>query len=245
MINVAETAEGHLLTAGGDGRVWTVRADGQREAFDNLHNVGWLRKCGDSVLFTSIEGNAVTLSRESVDGSRSLTLFSGDLAYPGCSSDGKFAYFVNRHRPQKLWRISMRGGFPEEIAGGMGEGVTGWLDISPDGKLLSYTFAKYNPAGWKLAVIPERGGSALRTFDVPGGTTRVRWSPNGGGLQYLLTQDGATNVWEQALEGGKPKQLTKFTSGRIFDFSWSTDNRRLLLTRGEVTSDVVLLSNLR
>ena len=136
-------------------------------------------------------------------------------------------------------------GSPEEIAGGMGEGVTGWLDISPDGKLLSYTFDQYNPAGWKLAVNPAHGGSALRTFDVPGGTTRVRWSPTGTGLQYLVTQDGATNVWEQALEGGKPKQLTKFTSGRIFDFSWSSDSRRLLLTRGDVTSDVVLLNNLR
>jgi DNA-binding winged helix-turn-helix (wHTH) protein/dipeptidyl aminopeptidase/acylaminoacyl peptidase len=245
MINVAETTDGRLLSSGGDGRVWTVKADGQREALSNLHNVGWLRKCGDSVLFTSVERNAVTLSRATVDGSRSLTLFSGDLAYPGCSPDGKFAYYVNRHRPQKVWRLSMQGGSPEEITDGMGEGVTGWLDISPDGKLLSYTFDQYNPAGWKLAVIPARGGSALRTFDVPGGTTRVRWSPNGSGLQYLLTQDGATNVWEQALEGGKPKQLTKFTSGRIFDFSWSSDNRRLFLTRGDVTSDVVLLNNLR
>jgi Tol biopolymer transport system component len=122
--------------------------------------------------------------------------------------------------------------FPEEITDGMGEGVTGWLDISPDGKFLSYTFHQYNPAGWKLVVIPARGGSALSTFDVPGGTNRVRWSSKGTELQYLLTQDGATNVWEQPLHGGKPKQLTKFTSGRIFDFSWSSDNRRLFLTRG-------------
>ena len=139
----------------------------------------------------------------------------------------------------------MQGGSPEEITDGMGEGVTGWLDISPDGKLLSYTFDQYNPAGWKLVVISARGGSALRTLDVPGGTNRVRWSSNGSRLQYLLTQDWATNVWEQALVGGKPRQLTKFTSGRIFDFSWSSDNRRLFLTRGDVTSDVVLLNNLR
>jgi len=245
MINVAEIMDGRLLSSGADGRVWTVKADGQREALSNFHNVGWFRKCGDSILYTSVEGNAVTLSRATIDGSRSLILFSGDLAYPGCSSDGKFAYYVNRHRPQKIWRISMQGGSPEEITDGMGEGVTGWLDISPDGKLLSYTFDEYNPVRWKLVVIPAHGGSALRTFDVPGGTNRVRWSSSGSGLQYLLTQDGATNVWEQALGGGKPKQLTKFTSGRIFDFSWSSDNRRLFLTRGDVTSDVVLLNDLR
>jgi DNA-binding winged helix-turn-helix (wHTH) protein/Tol biopolymer transport system component len=245
MFNIAESTDGRLLSSGGDGRVWTIKPDGRRETFKNLHNVFWLRKCGNFVLFTSVEGNAVTLSRATLDDSRSLTLFSGDLAYPGCSPDGKFAYYVNRHRPQRVWRISMEGGSPDEIAGSMGEGVTGWLDISPDGKLLSYTFDQYNPARWRLAVIPARGRSALRTFDVPGGTTRVRWSPSGTALQYLVTQNGATNVWEQALEGGKPKQLTKFTSGRIFDFSWSSDNRRLFLTRGDVTSDVVLLNNLR
>jgi Tol biopolymer transport system component len=173
-----------------------------------------------------------------------MKLFSGDLAYPGCSPDGKFAYYVNRHRPQKIWRIPTEGGSPEEIADGIGEGVTGSLDVSRDGKLLSYPFDQYNPTGWKLAVIPARGGSSMRIFDVPGGTSRIRWSPAGTSLQYLVTHDGATNIWEQALTGGKPQQLTEFTSGRIFNFSWSADRRRLLLTRGDVTSDVVLLSNL-
>lgn len=174
-----------------------------------------------------------------------LKLSSGDLSYPGCSRDGKFAYYVNRHRPQKVWRISTEGGAPVEIGPGMGEGVTGSLDVSPDGKLLSYPFAQYRPNAWKLAVLPARGGPAIKIFDVPGGANRVRWSPAGASLQYLVTQNGATNIWEQSLTGGKPKQLTKFTSGRIFDFNWSSDHRRLLLTRGDVTSDVVLLSNLR
>ena len=245
LINVVQTSDGRLLSSGEDGRVWIIKPDGQREAFSNLHDVGWLRACGDLILFTSFEASAVTLSRATGDDSRSMKLFSGDLAYPGCSPDGKFAYYVNRHRPQKLWRIPTEGGSPEEIADGIGEGVTGWLDVSRDGKLLSYPFDQYNPAGWKLAVIPARGGSSIRIFDVPGGTSRVRWSPAGNSLQYLVTHDGATNIWEQALRGGKPQQLTKFTSGRIFDFSWSSDRRRLLLTRGDVTSDVVLLSDLR
>jgi len=245
MIEVVQTSDGRLLSSGGDGRVWIIKPDGQREAFSNLHDVGWLRACGDLILFTSFEASAVTLSRASGDDSRSMKLFSGDLAYPGCSPDGKFAYYVNRHRPQKIWRIPTEGGSPEEIADGIGEGVTGWLDVSRDGKLLSYPFDQYSPTGWKLAVIPARGGSSIRIFDVPGGTSRVRWSPAGNSLQYLVTHDGATNIWEQALTGGKPQQLTKFMSGRIFDFSWSSDRRRLLLTRGDVTSDVVLLSDLR
>jgi eukaryotic-like serine/threonine-protein kinase len=43
MMNVAETTDGRLLSSGGDGRVWMVRADGQREAFTDLHDAGGLR----------------------------------------------------------------------------------------------------------------------------------------------------------------------------------------------------------
>ena len=123
--------------------------------------------------------------------------------------------------------------------------MTGSLDVSADGKMLSYPFDQYRPMAWKIAVIPASGGPAIKIFDVPGGANRVRWSPAGASLHYLVTQNGATNIWDQPLAGGKPKQLTKFTSGRIFDFNWSSDRRRLLLTRGDATSDVVMLSNLR
>jgi hypothetical protein len=42
---------------------------------------------------------------------------------------------------------------------------------------------------------------------------------------------------------GKPgAQLTHFTTGNIFSFAWSPDGSELALSRGTVTSDVVLLS---
>jgi DNA-binding winged helix-turn-helix (wHTH) protein/Tol biopolymer transport system component len=243
--NVAETTNGRLLSSAGDGQVWMIKSDGQREAFSDIHHAGWLETCGGLILFTSFEAKTVTLTRLNEDGSHLLKLFSGDLSYPGCSPDGKFVYYVNRHRPQKVWRISTDGGLPVEISSGLGEGITGSLSVSPDGKLLSYTFDQYRPNAWKLAILSASGGPVIKIFDIPGGTDRVRWSPAGASLQYLVTQNGATNIWEQPLAGGKPKQLTKFTSGRIFDFKWSSAQRRWLLTRGDVTSDVVLLSNLR
>jgi DNA-binding winged helix-turn-helix (wHTH) protein/Tol biopolymer transport system component len=245
MIDVAETAAGQLLSSDGNGKVWKITTEGQRKAFSDLSGVRWLTTCGSLMLFTSVEGNTATLVRADGDGSHSMKLFSGDLAYPGCSKDGKFVYYVNRHRPQKLWRLSTDGGLPVEIGPGMGEGVTGWLDVSPDGKMLSYSFDQYRPMAWKIAVIPASGGPAIRMFDVPGGTARVRWSPAGTAFQYPVAWNGATNIWEQPLTGGKPRQLTKFTSEQIFDFKWSSNHQKLFLTRGDVTSDVVLLNNLR
>jgi hypothetical protein len=64
-------------------------------------------------------------------------------------------------------------------------------------------------------------------------------------LQYVLTQNGAGNIWEQLLSGTPPRQLTRFTPGQIFDFNWSSSERRFLVTRGEVSSNVVLLSGFR
>jgi Tol biopolymer transport system component len=42
--------------------------------------------------------------------------------------------------------------------------------------------------------------------------------------------------------GGEPTQLTSFTSGRINDFRWSPDGKRLVMTRGSDNHDVVLLN---
>jgi Tol biopolymer transport system component len=64
-------------------------------------------------------------------------------------------------------------------------------------------------------------------------------------MQYTLTRKGATNIWEQPLAGGEPRQFTNFTSGLIFNFSWSRDGKQLLLAKGDYTSDVVLISNFR
>jgi len=64
-------------------------------------------------------------------------------------------------------------------------------------------------------------------------------------LHYLLTRNGATNVWEQPLSGGDPRQFTHFTSGLIFDFSWSRDGKQLLLSKGDQSSDIVLITNFR
>jgi hypothetical protein len=50
---------------------------------------------------------------------------------------------------------------------------------------------------------------------------------------------------EQPLAEGSLKQISSFTSSRIFDFNWSQDGKQLLLSREEISSDVVLLGNLR
>jgi Tol biopolymer transport system component len=97
----------------------------------------------------------------------------------------------------------------------------------------------------KVGVASAEGGALQFSRPLPIGPQGLRWSPSGKAIQYLLTRSGATNIWEQALSGGEPRQITNFPSGRIFDFAWSRDGKQLLLTKGSQSSDVILIRNFR
>jgi len=83
----------------------------------------------------------------------------------------------------------------------------------------------------------------MHQFDWPALAWRPRWAPRGDAIDYILTRNGVSNIWQQGLTGGPPKQITHFDSGEIFDFEWSRDGRQLALTRGTESSDVILMSN--
>jgi hypothetical protein len=50
-----------------------------------------------------------------------------------------------------------------------------------------------------------------------------------------------SNIWTQPLDGGPARQITNFQSDHIFWFEWSPDGRQLGVSRGAITSDVVMI----
>ncbi len=183
------------------------------------------------------------------DGTHATTLAIGDLFSPTCSPDGKFVFYADASPPQRILRVSIEGGPPVEIAKIPGDGIVGLMDISNDGKSLAFPWEQYTPVpGVHLSVVSSTDGSLVKTLEAPPGVYELpslRWSPEDAALQYVLTHDGVANIWQQRLEGGPPQQMTKFTSGLIFHFNRAKSDKRLLLARGSVTSDAVLLSHLR
>jgi Tol biopolymer transport system component len=73
----------------------------------------------------------------------------------------------------------------------------------------------------------------------------IKWLPDGKSVAYINNKAGVSNIWSQPIDGGSPKQLTNFTSDRVFWFDWSHDGKQLALARGNQTSDVVLISNFK
>ena len=242
-----ELPNGKLLANGG--KVWAVDADGkQRRVFTDRSGVNSLTVCGNFVVLTSEVNGRSELVRFDLDGSNPLKLASGEFGDLLCGRDGKFVYYIEDGPPQIVWRIAVTGGTPVEIAEVLGEDAVSRMSLSPDGKALVYAFEEFNTLKVKLAVVSVDGGPPLRTMDAPGGlygSKLLLWSPSGKSVEYVLTQNGASNIWEQPLDGGAPRQLTNFSSGQIFDLDWSADGKRLLMCRGEISSDVVLLSNFR
>jgi DNA-binding winged helix-turn-helix (wHTH) protein/Tol biopolymer transport system component len=254
LVQVGAAAGGRVFALSWDDQLSIMNADGsQRKRFSDVFAGDIPALCSGFALFDGWRGANSSLIRVDAEGTHATKLASGRMWSPTCSPEGKFVFYIDLgQHPEQIWRIPLEGGTPVKTADLQGA-IMGNLQISPDGKLLAYSYVQDVPTpASKLAVIPVSGGPPVKVFQAPGaigkpaaGTVWVRWSADGRSLLYLLTQNGTTNIWEQPLTGGEPKQFTKFTSGLIFDFDWSPDRTRLLLARGSVSSDVVLISNLR
>ena len=236
---------GKLVTVrGGDWELWVMNPDGsQPRAVSTIHNAYWPNPCGRFLIFTQ---DGLTVTRTDVDGLNPKTLATGYA--PVCSPDGKFVFFAEISQSHwKIRRVSIDGGPPLDVVENPGESIPGELTITRDGKLLAFPFDVYAPVPVvKIGIASTTGGGILQVLDVPGMVDGgPKWSADGKSVQYLLDRDGASNLWDHPLTGTRPRQLTAFTSGKIFDFKWSADGKRLFYSRGEIRSNVVLLRGLQ
>ena len=240
---VAPGPAGKLLLRSGNGDLWLMSPDGSQPtlAVPQAHNISSVSSCGDRyVVYDSYRDNTLQLWRADADGSNGMKLVS-ETGNSDCSPDGKWVFYVaERH----LFRLPIEGGTSSEVLASAPEEGVSLPRISPDGNLVAVRYQEGSPVPVvKLGVVPASGGSLRFVGKLPIGSAGLRWSPDGNGLQYMLTRSGATNLWEQRLTGGDPRQVTKFASGRIFAFAWSRDGEQLLLSKGNESSDVILISN--
>jgi Tol biopolymer transport system component len=53
-----------------------------------------------------------------------------------------------------------------------------------------------------------------------------------------------SNIWSLPLDGGSPRQITRFADRQISSYAWSNDGKRLAVMRTTTTNDIVLLKGL-
>jgi Tol biopolymer transport system component len=200
------------------------------------------------VVFHSNRTGVFQIWRINRDGSspKQLTFEATESTWPTFSPDGKWIVFqhADPEKPYRLWRLPTEGGTPEQLTDGMSIRPV----VSPDGKLIACWYNDSQQSSrWRLKLINFEGGATFNIFDVAETVqvqwdTPLHWSPDGKYVVYVDHSGGIDNLWGQPIDGGAPKQLSKFDEGKIFAFGWLKDGS-LVTSRGVITSDVVLIKD--
>jgi eukaryotic-like serine/threonine-protein kinase len=160
--------------------------------------------------------------------------------YPVCSPDSHWVYYLDL-ATRMVMKVGMDGGTPQTVANARAEGL---FDISPDGATAVFVTIDH-AAGHRqrIMLVATDTGQTRKMLELqrPIMTNIIRFSRDGKSVIYTVRDHGVDNLWEQPIDGSAGKQITSFTSDRIWDYHWSEDGSQLAVSRGHTDSDVVLI----
>jgi serine/threonine protein kinase len=249
-IGVAQTPDGRILyTASGDGspQIWTMDADHRNpRQLTNGEFPGMFPTAspdGKYVVYVCATRGSIDLWRIHPDGTNALQLTKGQDAFtPTFTPDSKWVVYSNvKDGKYALWKISIDGGEPVRLT----EKHSHTAAVSPDGQFIACEYQE-NESGTshQIAIFPMGSNAPVKTFDQQV-SSQFAWLPGGRALGFTEDRNGVSNLRSFPLDGSPAEQLTDFKSDKIFSFSWSHDGKSLVVARGSVVSDVIMVSNFR
>ena len=232
----------------GKHELWVAEVDGSGQRQLSLDsNTNWEpRVTPDNryILSNFFRDGHSFIGRTDLDGGnlKSLTGDIGGAAVFDVSPDSVWVVYDD-FKKGGIWKVSIDGGEPTLIKTADYQRDFA-PSISPDGKLIA-SYNRDRPDGaMRIAVHPFDGGEPLKILQLPSQTLTgpLRWTRDGRAITYINGHEDVFNLWNQSVDGGPPKQLTHFTSDKIFWFDWSRDGKRLVLARGNMTRNAILIS---
>jgi eukaryotic-like serine/threonine-protein kinase len=193
---------------------------------------------GRYIVFASARNGSSNIWRMDPDGGNLKQLSNGGADMePSFSPDGKWVYFTAGDSGKWIVKkISIEGGEAVQLAEQASSPI-----VSPDGKMLAYDYYASDKVH-RIAIMPLDGGP-VKMIENLSSDRNIQWSSDGKGIAYLDRSTGNSEIWYRPIDGGAPKRLTNFKSDEIFWFHWSRDGKQALCVRGNLTSDLVLISN--
>ena len=254
--NVAWTADGRLVfvsNEGGNPDIWLSDIDGnnrkQLTANGASNASPSVTNDGRFIVYASQRDGVKTIWRMNIDGSNPVRLTNGPAdSIPSTTPDGKWVVFTGSAGAKPMiFKVSIDGGTPVQITDHAASGGS----VSPDGKWIVYAYAEspdpFAPPN-RLAVMSVNGDSAVKIFEVPpSGTiaTLMRWSQDGKSILYSVVSSNVSNIWSQPIAGGPSVPVTDFKDSLMTGFAWSADGKRLACSRGVLTRDAVLITDMK
>ena len=257
---IEHSANGKIYFTKRSGRevnIWEADEDGKNEkqiTSDSLMNISpVVSKDGKFLVFSSNRKDGFRIWRAGIDGKNPVQLTGaadgGDFR-PQISNDGQTVVFMRQSREggkSVLMKVSTGGGEAKRL---LPDDEFSQLlpKISADGKHIAYFSYKFDEQTLalqnKLTVHEFDGkeiGKIEREIPISFGKNFI-WAPDGKSLTFINT-DGTPNLWNYALDGIKAKPLTDFNSGKIIDFTRSSDGKKFFIVRGITNSDLVLIKD--
>jgi eukaryotic-like serine/threonine-protein kinase len=198
------------------------------------------------IVFLSDRSGSIHLWRADLDGNNlvQLTNSEWDPNYeaPGFSPDGKWVFYGRSGPEGGIWKVPIESGNPVRLFAAKDD--VGFPEISPDGKMLAFSYQ--DPSALPssgVAILSLDSESVQKRLDIPVGP--VQWLTDGRSLLYIKTDAGVSNLWSQPIKEGKATQITYFNDEMIYELSLSRDGKRVLMSRGRDSSDVVLIRDVR
>ena len=242
--------DGRLIVLDFDGHISVMNADGSDRNViysERLFMID-ISVCNDGqrALFSmpnkQTKGISVYLLELQTGNVKPLT--SGKLDQGAvCAPDSQsFVYGSLENGKQVLMRKPLDGGearqlYPETTQGGA---------FSPDGKTLAFTGLEGKGVDTKfvLLTMDANGGQPTkRGYVSPSINGKIAFSGDGSYLYYPVLQHGVSNLVKQPINGGDPVPVTNFTDLLIRDYAYDWKNQKLAVTRGQSTTDVVLIKD--
>lgn len=204
---------------------------------------------GRYIIFSTLNNRAARIWRADADGKNLTALTAEDPKIadvnPQITADGKYVVVqrsvVNEDR-SALVRVPIEGGAAEPFYGDDRFSVF-QPRLSRDGR--SIAFSRYDISTFKRKLgfgslnanefsrlEKEIDYDLIDTYD---------WTPDSQSLSLVSSRSGVPNVWRLPAGGGEAVPVTDFTSGLIFAFAWSADGKSILMVRGIINNDLLLI----
>ena len=230
--------------------LWIMNADGtgqkQLTSNEDLESGVQVSPDGRSLIFSSSRAGGLShVWRMDADGGNPRQLTQGNFVdfRPFFSPDGQWIVFGSwKSGNARMWKMPVDGGEPVQLSNLPFNGSA----FLPDGKSIfgDYYDEQVSPPRWRSALVSFESGQVVKVFDFPPKTSGWKM-PDGQTLLYSERNNDVNNLWTRPLEGGAPRQLTRFTSEQIFNYAFSRDRQQFAVVRGTSTADVILIKDFR
>jgi tricorn protease len=192
---------------------------------------------------TRTGGGDIYILTLATDELKRLTFDDGSEQLDAWSRDGKWIYFsTGSHdvgRKNDIYRVSTEGGTPMPVSA---DRFTNEFQAAPapDGSTIAFAARGNGDQQWwrhghshldeSEIWLHRSDGAYEKVVDLNGRNVWPMWMPDGKSLYFMSDRSGAQNIWSLAL-GAKPKQITKFTDGRVLWPSIGYDGKAIVFER--------------